>query len=522
MKTFIPGSLFFILGLAWIPVVHADENADYQAALAKYQQGQYAQAVVGFQNLLLKDPDSWKAYQGLADAFLHEGDKDGALQAYQRSLQLHPDNPTVQAAADKLSAEATPVPPAASADSSATPDATPDPFRIRTIGTFMDEEGNRRGSNYTFDGKPLENDQQIEDVIDRLKDDQATRLIQSARGQQSAVNALDALGGVCIGFALGYALAAPGAPVTNQSLYYGGGPNVTTGPPDLTPSYIFGGIGAGLLLIGLPVEDSANQDRYKAVARYNELAGSSPDPEAANAGAGESAAVAGGSATNSASAPPPVNSPGQPSDNAEGPAGLGIAPLVNFPLSNKTGSEYTPGFGIGLDFKLPLDSHWSVGVAATYQDLPVNKTFLAQSFQQTYGISLPTGVSFSGDWYYFPVVALLQYSFLPEKSPVVPYVFGGAGIAFNSATASANYNNQTVMASTGEDDFLLCPGAGLRTQLDAKVDLFLQARVDINFTSQNNSDVITVNGPGGSAKANGNLSDDGPTLFLPVQFGLNF
>ena len=71
--------------------------------------GQYSKAVIGFQNILLNDPNSWKAYQGLGSAFLREGDKDGALQAYQRSLQLNPDNPKVKAKVDKLSAEAPPV-----------------------------------------------------------------------------------------------------------------------------------------------------------------------------------------------------------------------------------------------------------------------------------------------------------------------------------------------------------------------------------------------------------------------------
>ncbi len=520
MKILISGFLFFLLGLAWVPGAHA-EDSDYQAALKNYDQGNYSQAVAGFENVIQKDPNSWKAYQGLGSAFLREGDKDGALQAYQRSLQLHPDNPAIQAMADKLSAEAKPASPTASPETGETPAATPDPFRVQTIGTFTDQEGHKDSSNYTYGGKPLESDDQIAEVINRIKDDQATRLIQNAKSQQNAANALDVLGGVCVGFAVGYGIAAPGTPVTNPSPF--GGYTTSTGTPDLTPSYIVGGIGAVMLLIGLPVEAAANQDRYKAVSRYNEVVRSNPNPEASGPGTAQGAPVTGGYvAETTSSTPPPENSSGAPADSGESPAGLGISPVMNLPLSSKTGSEYNPGFGIALDFKRPLDSHWSVGLAATYQDLPVNKAFLAKSFQQTYGVAFPAGVAFSGDWYYFPVVALVQYSLPLENSQVVPYFFGGAGIAFNSATVSASYNNQTVMASTNEDDFLLCPGVGLRAQLDAKVDFFLQARVDINFTSQNNSDIITLTGPGGSTEANGNLSDDGPTLFLPVQAGLNF
>ena len=517
MKPFVTAILFFLLGLAWVPAGHADENTDIQAALEKNQKGQYSQAVIAFQNIIENHPDSWKAYEGLGDAFLHEGDKDGALQAYQRSLQLHSDNPTVKAMVDKLSAEpppplkATPTP-----ASNPTPGAAETDGKIHTIGTFSDQSGHKNTSKFIFEGKPLENDQQLEDVIDLLKDDQATHFMKSARGQQTAANALDVLGGLCVGAALVYGVAAPGTPVTN---YFGG---VSTGNPDLTPSYVLGGIGAGLLIIGLPVDEGANQNRSKAVARYNELAKPGSNPEAADKGTDEVAPVASEPTGEISKTAPPPGASGEPAGQGVSQTGFGISPLLNFPLSSKTGSEYTPGFGFALDFKLPLDRNWSIGLAATYQDLPVNKTFLAQSFQQTYGVPIPPGVSFSGDWYYFPVVALVQYAFPVEKSPMVPYVFAGAGVAFNSANASATYNNQTVTATVTEDDFLVCPGAGLKAKLDEKVEVFLQARLDINFTSQNNSDVIHLAGPGGSANANGNLSDDGPTLFMPIQLGLGF
>lgn len=519
MKTFVSGVLLFLLALAWVPASFADQNSDYQAALENYQKGQYSKAVIGFQNILVNDPNSWKAYQGLGDAFLAQGDKDGALQAYQRSLQLHPNNPTVKAKADKLFAELPP-PPLATPTPASEPTSgdAGNAFKIRTIGTFSDPNGHKHSSNFIFQGKPLQNDQQIEDVIDLLKDDQATRLIRKARSQQAAANVLDVLGGLSIAGALIYGVAAPNAAVTSA---FGG--FVSHVNPDLTPSYILGGIGAGILLIGLPVEDGANQDRYKAVARYNELARPGSNPQATGKGTEEVAPVTGEATTETSQTAPPPGTPSSPSaDSGVSQTGFGISPLVNFPLSGKTGSEYTPGFGFSLDFKQPLDSHWSVGLAATYQDLPVNKVFLAQTFQQTYGVALPSGVAFSGDWYYFPVVALIQYSFSSEKDKVVPYVFGGAGVAFNSATVSATYNSQTVTASTTENDFLVCPGAGLKARLDEKVDVFLQVRLDINFTSQNNSDVITLDAPGGTAKGNGNLSDDSPTLFLPIQMGLDF
>ena len=156
-------------------------------------------AVIGFQNVLLKDPNSWQAYQGLGSAFLREGDKDGALQAYQRSLQLNPDNPTVKAKVDKLSAETPRFAPATPSPTGGfTPVAASTGRKIETIGTFTDQNGTKHTSNFIFEGQPLNNDQQIEDVIDLLKDDQATQLIKSARGKQSGADALDVLGAICL------------------------------------------------------------------------------------------------------------------------------------------------------------------------------------------------------------------------------------------------------------------------------------------------------------------------------------
>ena len=309
----------------------------------------------------------------------------------------------------------------------------------------------------------------------------------------------------------------------SQTLSPFGGTSIGQGNPDLTPSYILGGLGVGLLLSGVPVEDAANQDRYKAVARYNELAGPGTNPEAASRGTGAGAAVTGESTPEAShSAPPPESSP-SPSEGSDiGQVTVDISPLANLPLSGKTASEYNPGFGIGGDIKLSLDKNWSVGVAASFQDLPVNVSYIENAFQQTYGVALPPGVAFNGDWQYIPIVGLVQYSFSTAKPGAVPYVFLGAGVAINSADVSAIYSGENITATVSETDFLLCPGLGVRMQLDPSLSLFFQGRLDIDFTSQNNMDVITLTENGSSAKALGNLSDDSPTLFLPLQLGLEF
>lgn len=78
----------------------------YPAAYNLYNQGQYAQAVTAFQEVIQENPGFWQAYQGLGSSWLKTGNKEGALQAYQKCLQLNPDNPPVKGALDRLASKA--------------------------------------------------------------------------------------------------------------------------------------------------------------------------------------------------------------------------------------------------------------------------------------------------------------------------------------------------------------------------------------------------------------------------------
>jgi tetratricopeptide (TPR) repeat protein len=530
MKPLASGVLLFLAGLAWVPAAQADEKADYQTALENYRQGQYSQAVIGFQNVIQEDPKSWQAYQGLGSAFLHEGDKDAALQAYQKSLQLNPDNLEIEEAVDKLSAEVTPVP-----QPTPSPAAAPSPdksnLKLEPIGTFSDNNGKKLSSGYLYEGEPLENDQEIANVISPLKDPQADQSIRTAVDEQSAGHSLEILGGVaCLGGFV-YAMVAPGSPTTTVSPF--GGTSLGKGQPNLTPSWIAGGAGVAMLLAGFLLEGDAARDRDEAVARYDQLVGPVSSPEADNSQAAPGGAAnapaaesAGPGASQAPSAPPTAAGPAPASNPSEGGdfgrVTVDISPLASLPLSGKTSTEYNPGFGFGGDIKLSLDKNWSVGVGATFQDLPVNVGYLENTFQQTYGVALPSGVSVNGDWQYIPIVGLVQYTFSAGKPDAVPYVFLGAGVALNSADVSAIYSGQNITATVGETDFLLCPGLGIQTELDSTISLFFQGRLDIDFTSQNNTDVITLTANGSSVKAVGNLSDDSPTIFLPIQLGVRF
>ena len=98
-------SLFLIpLSLFLIPAaLLADSAQDYRdMAQALYQKGLYAKAVEYFQQATQADPNDWQSFQAMGDAYMKMNDNVEALNAYQKSLQINPNNPTVQAQVNSL------------------------------------------------------------------------------------------------------------------------------------------------------------------------------------------------------------------------------------------------------------------------------------------------------------------------------------------------------------------------------------------------------------------------------------
>jgi len=84
---------FFVL---WASRSLAATSSDYyQAGLKLYNQRQYIQAQKYFQAALQLDPNNWQAYQGLGLSDYALGDRQGAKQAFDKSLSIHPDNPSL-------------------------------------------------------------------------------------------------------------------------------------------------------------------------------------------------------------------------------------------------------------------------------------------------------------------------------------------------------------------------------------------------------------------------------------------
>lgn len=57
-----------------------------------YKARQYDQAIQAFNQVIARDPNNAKAYQGLGNAYYAKGDKPNAVKAYRRSVQLNPSN----------------------------------------------------------------------------------------------------------------------------------------------------------------------------------------------------------------------------------------------------------------------------------------------------------------------------------------------------------------------------------------------------------------------------------------------
>ena len=68
--------------------------------------GRAADAVVVFKMTADAYPQSWNAWDSLAEGYAETGDREKAIQYYERSLALNPDNAGGRAALERLRAPA--------------------------------------------------------------------------------------------------------------------------------------------------------------------------------------------------------------------------------------------------------------------------------------------------------------------------------------------------------------------------------------------------------------------------------
>lgn len=88
-------------------------QTSYEAALVRYNASDYDGAMQNAAAAVRADPNHWQAWQLLGNARYARADKRGALEAYDKSLALNPDNPQIRTFADSLRAEVAAAPSAA-------------------------------------------------------------------------------------------------------------------------------------------------------------------------------------------------------------------------------------------------------------------------------------------------------------------------------------------------------------------------------------------------------------------------
>jgi hypothetical protein len=156
-------------------------------------------------------------------------------------------------------------------------------------------------------------------------------------------------------------------------------------------------------------------------------------------------------------------------------------------------SSAAPGFadpGLGGDINLGyrFDSTWALFAGTGYYQ---------------YNITPSPGAS-KAQLAYLPLTVILRWTW--GEGPFHPFLIGGAGLALNTYSQTNAPGSPTPLSTQSQINLYLAPGLGLLYVFSSNMAVFVQSRVDIDFTSHN--------GLGGEL---GN-----PSLFIPLQAGISF
>jgi len=85
-----------------------DVDKEYRAATALYNSGDHDRAWRKAYAILKADPQHWKSWAMIGNCQYAKGDRQAALDSYQRALEIHPANPQLKAWTEKLRAQSQP------------------------------------------------------------------------------------------------------------------------------------------------------------------------------------------------------------------------------------------------------------------------------------------------------------------------------------------------------------------------------------------------------------------------------
>ena len=112
-----------LLAPALAQAANAQAQEYDELGMSLYRQGLYAKAITYFQNAVQADPTDWEGYENLGNAYFKINDNADALSAYQKSLQINPNNSTLENIVQSMQGNTAPA--AANARSNSPADTQP-------------------------------------------------------------------------------------------------------------------------------------------------------------------------------------------------------------------------------------------------------------------------------------------------------------------------------------------------------------------------------------------------------------
>ncbi len=189
---------------------------------------------------------------------------------------------------------------------------------------------------------------------------------------------------------------------------------------------------------------------------------------------------------------------------------LGLC-LIATPALSQSGPDPHPQWIEQIDgsFSVPASSTQRLADPGLGGDINVGyrfdntfSFFVGTGYYQ-YGIA-PSPGGQNAQLSYIPLTGILRFTF--GGGFFRPYLVGGFGGALNTYTQTNPPGSLTARSSESQINFYLAPGLGVLYVFSSDMAVFLQARVDVDFTSHN--------GLGGEL--------ENPSVFIPLQIGISF
>jgi hypothetical protein len=147
-----------------------------------------------------------------------------------------------------------------------------------------------------------------------------------------------------------------------------------------------------------------------------------------------------------------------------------------------------PGYGGDINIGYRFDRTWAL--------------FFGTGYYQ-YGI-LTLGNATGAQLNYIPLTLFLRMTLC--EGPFHPFIFVGGGAVINTYSQTFPAESAIQKSDQAEIDPYLAPGIGLLYRVESDLAVFMQTRIDLDFTSPNGLGIPMEH----------------PSIFIPIQAGISF